>query len=60
MDTLFRVLCRHLRTIWLRARSLFLSIRFRQLRTSASTNTNMTNTTINMKTTTAASATHPH
>ena len=57
MDTLFRVLCRHLRTIWLRGRSLFLSIRFRRLRTSASTNTN---TTTNTKTTTATNATRAH
>src|SRR5260370_12487130 len=32
MGTLFRLLCRHLRTIWLRARSLFYSIRLRLLR----------------------------
>jgi len=31
MGTLFRLLCRHLRTIWLRARSLFYSIRLRLL-----------------------------
>jgi len=36
-NTLFRVLCRHLHTLWLRARNLFLSIRFRQLSTSSST-----------------------
>jgi hypothetical protein len=36
MGTLFRLLCRHLRTIWLRARSLFFSIRLRILRINPS------------------------
>ncbi|KAI0264060.1 hypothetical protein BGY98DRAFT_1043947, partial [Russula aff. rugulosa BPL654] len=36
MGTLFRLLCRHLRTIWLRARSLFFSILLRILRINPS------------------------
>jgi hypothetical protein len=34
MDTLFRVLYLHLRSIWLRTRALFFSIRFYRLRTT--------------------------
>jgi len=45
MDMLFCVLSRHLRTIWHSARSLFLSIRFRQLATSTNNQSATTNTT---------------
>ena len=38
MDTLFRILYLHLRSIWLRTRALFFSIRFHRLRTSSSKN----------------------
>ena len=46
MDTLFRVLYLHLRSIWLRTRALFFSIRFYRLRTtSTSKNAPPTTTT---------------
>ena len=45
MDTLFRVLYRHLRTIWHSARSLFVSIRFRRLGTGTDDQSATTNTT---------------
>jgi hypothetical protein len=43
-DTLFRVLYRHLRTLWLRTRTLFLSIRFHRLGTSTSTSSGHSST----------------
>ncbi|KAI9454709.1 hypothetical protein F5148DRAFT_418461 [Russula earlei] len=45
MDTLFRILCRHLRTLWLRARSFFLSIRSRRLHSGTSNDQSTTATT---------------